>query len=74
MSVGQKTSRSRVAGPLVCSHSPSWLALVTKSSVVLGVVNVVIVVEVDVRTEVVGEPIKSKWLTKVYTSVPIEWM
>jgi hypothetical protein len=49
--VGQKILPSGVVGPLVCSHSPSWLALVTKSLVVLGVVDLVvvaIVVEVGV--------------------------
>jgi hypothetical protein len=55
-STGQKTSCSGVAGPPVCFPSPSWLVLVTKSSVALGVVDVVIVVEVDVQTEVANEP------------------
>ena len=48
MNAGQKTLRSRVAGPPVCSLSPSWPVLMTKSSVPLGVVDVVVVVEVDV--------------------------
>jgi hypothetical protein len=51
-----KDSCSGVAGPPVCFPSPSWLVLVTKSSVALGVVDVVIVVEVDVQTEVANEP------------------
>jgi hypothetical protein len=43
-------------------HSPSlsWLALVIESSATLGVVDLVIVVEVDV-----GEPLELEWLTKV---------
>lgn len=68
MSTGQKTSPSRVAGPPVSSPSPPWLALVIESSVLLGVVDVVVVViiaEVDVRTKVVGEPLELKWLMKV---------
>jgi hypothetical protein len=36
-----------------------------ESSVALGVVDVVIVVEVGVQTEVVDEPLELKWLTKV---------
>jgi hypothetical protein len=58
MSVGQKTSPSRVLGPPVCSLSSSWLALVTKSLVVLVVVDIVIVAivaEVDVRTKVIDD-------------------
>ena len=35
--------------------SPSWLTLMTKSLVVLGVVDIVALVEVDVWTKVVGE-------------------
>ena len=54
-----------VVGPPVCSHNPSWLVLMMESSVMLGVVDVVIVVEVDARTKVVGEPLMSKWLMKV---------
>ena len=51
-----------MAGPLVWSPSPSWLVLVTESSIMLGVV---MAVEVDVQTKVVDEPLESKWLTKV---------
>ena len=38
--------------------------LMTESSVALGVVDIVIVMEVDVRTEVADEPLESKWLMK----------
>ena len=51
MSIEQKASPSIVLGPLVCSLSFSWLALVTEYLVVLVVVDVVIVavvVEVDI--------------------------
>jgi hypothetical protein len=65
MSVGQKTSPSRVLGPPVCSLSSSWLALVTKSLVVLVIVDIVIVAEVDVRTKVIGEPLEQMWSRKV---------
>jgi hypothetical protein len=65
MSVGQKTSPSRVLGPLVCSLSSSWLALVTKSLVVLVIVDIVIVAKVDVRTKVIGEPLEQMWSRKV---------
>jgi hypothetical protein len=62
-----------VAGPLVCSPSPSWLALVTVSLAMLGVVDVVAVVEVYVMTKFVCEPLRLKWLTKVwYALVPKE--
>ena len=64
--LGKKTSCSGVAGPPVCSPNPSWLVLMTKSSVSLGAVDVVIVVEVDIRTRVVDEPLELKWLTKVW--------
>ena len=64
-SVEQKYFTSRVVSPLVCSPSPYWLVPMTKSSVTLGVVDGVIVVEVNVRTEVVSEPLEPKWLTKV---------
>ena len=63
---GKKTSCFRVAGPPICSPSPSWPEFMTKSSVSLGVVDVVIVVEVDVWTRVANEPLESKWLTKVW--------
>ena len=63
---GKKTSRSGVAGPPICSPSPSWPVLVTKSSISLGVVDVVIVVEVDIWTGVDDESLESKWLTKVW--------
>jgi hypothetical protein len=39
--------------------------LVTKSSISLGVVDVVIVVEVDVQTEDADEPLELKWWMKV---------
>ena len=58
-SVGQKTSPSRVTGPLVCSPSPSCLALMTECLVMLGVVDVVIVVivaEVDVQPKLSVSP------------------
>ena len=45
--------------------SPSWLTLVTESSVVLGIVDIIALVEVDVWTKVVGEPIEPNWLMKV---------
>ena len=51
MSAGQKTSPSGVSSPPVCSPSSSWMVLVTKSSVVLVLVDIVvvaIVAEVDV--------------------------
>jgi len=44
------------------------MVLVTKSSVVLVLVDIVvvaIVAEVDVQTEVVGEPLELKWSRKV---------
>ena len=41
MSVEQKTSPSRVSGPLVCSPSSSWLSLVIEYSVVHVVVDLV---------------------------------
>jgi hypothetical protein len=68
MSVGQKTSPSWVLGPPVCSLSSSWLVLVTKSLVVLVVVDIVvvaIVAEVDVRTKVIDEPLELMWSRKV---------
>jgi hypothetical protein len=43
MSVKKKTSPSGVLGPLVCSPSSSWLALVTEYLVVHVVVDLVIV-------------------------------
>ena len=67
-SAGHKTSPSRVDGPLVCSRSPSWLALAIEPLVMLGVVNMVVVVvvaEVDVRTKDDNEPLEPKWSTKV---------
>jgi hypothetical protein len=36
-----------------------------ESSVMLGVVDVVMVVEVDARTKVFDEPLVLQWLTKV---------
>ena len=36
----------------MCSPSPSWSVLVTESSAALGVVDVVVLVEVDVQTQV----------------------
>jgi hypothetical protein len=51
MSTRQKASPFGVADPLVCSPSPSWPVLMSESKVMLGVVDVVIVVEVDVRTK-----------------------
>jgi hypothetical protein len=66
MSTRQKASPSRVADPLVCSPSPSWSVLMSESKLTLGAVDVVIVVEVDVRTEVANEPLESKCLTKVW--------
>ena len=68
MSAGQKTSHSKVAGPLICSPSPSWLVLMTKSSVDVPwcVVDVVAVVKVDVQTRVTDGVLESKWLTKVW--------
>jgi hypothetical protein len=65
-SARQKTSCSRVAGPLVCSPSPSWLVLVTESSISLGVVDVVVAVEVNVWTEDADKPLKLKWWMKVW--------
>ena len=47
-SIGKKTSRPRVVGPLVCSPSPSWPTLVIESSVTLGVVHIVVLVKVGV--------------------------
>jgi hypothetical protein len=63
---GKKTSRFRVVGPLICSPSSSWPVLMAKSSVSLGVDDVVVVAEVDIRTIVADEPLESKWLTKVW--------
>jgi len=69
MSAEQNTSPfSGVAGPPLCYPSPFWLALMTDSSVMLGVVGVVILVvvaEVDILAEVVDEPLELKWLMKV---------
>ena len=65
---GQKISPSRVVGHPVCSTSPSWLPLMTKSPNILCKVNIVVVAvvaEVDVRTEVFGEPLKLKLSVKV---------
>jgi hypothetical protein len=45
---------------MVCSPSSSWLVLIMESSAMLGVVYVVVVVEVDAQTEVVGEPLVLK--------------
>ena len=67
MSIGQKTSY-RVPGPPICSVCSFWLAIMTESSVVLVVVDIVtvaIVAKVDVETEVVTEPVEPKWLRKV---------
>jgi hypothetical protein len=55
-----KTSCSGVASPPVHFPSLSWLALVIESSATLGVVDLVIVVEVDV-----SEPLELEWLMKV---------
>jgi hypothetical protein len=54
------SSCSEVAGPPVHSPIPSLLALMIESLTTLGVVDVVIVVEVDV-----GESLELEWLTKV---------
>jgi hypothetical protein len=64
-SAGQKTSPSEVVGPSVCSPSPCWPVLMIGSLVMLGVVDVVIVVEVNFRTKVINEALHSKWLKKV---------
>lgn len=64
----QKISPFRVVGPPIFSHGPSWLALMTESSVVRGVVNVVmaaVVTEVHVQIKVIGVPYELKWSTKV---------
>lgn len=67
MSAEQKASPfGRVVGPPLCYPSPFWLALMTNSSIMLGVVGVVIlVVVVDVRAKVVDEPLELKWSMKV---------
>jgi hypothetical protein len=60
MSTRRETSPFGDVGPMVCSPSSSWLVLIMESSAMLGVVYVVVVVEVDAQTEVVGEPLVLK--------------
>ena len=64
-SIGQKRSPFGVVGLSICSPSSSWPALVTESSTALGVVDIVIVVEVDVQTKVIDGPLEPKWWRKV---------